>query len=315
MSAATRTRRLALAAAVAASFLVSAAPTGALGLLPPANPPANLRPVPNFLSSGPCATTGGGVGCQNPCVEVRAVGAVKSLAFPTYDNAPRCTAFLLRSLDGARASEGLGRIDLPTNWYSLSVPEQLFVLADVERVDRGLPPYLGLNKALSASAQRAAGAGADPLVAPGFAIGRNRGVVAYGSTWSSGYSPLEADYIWMYDDGWAGTSSPNRACTSSTAAGCWGHRDQLLGSDGSYNPGVGLRCAKCEMGAGFAVVGAAGAFTDLIERPAGRPPAMYFTWARDVKPFLSPASTGPLPTTTTPPVTATPMTPTTTLAG
>jgi hypothetical protein len=41
------------------------------------------------------------------------------------------------------------------------------------------------------------------------------------------------------------------------------------------------------MGAGFAVVAGSGAFTDLVERPAGRPPAMYFTWARNVLPFLS----------------------------
>ncbi len=303
----TRLHRLAaLAVALSCSTLLAGAgPAGAAGLLPPNNPPLNIRPVPNFLSSGNCASTRGVIGCANPCVSVVTSNGSRHLAFPTFDGSPRCVTFLLRAIGSARQDEGLGRPVLPTNWYTLSVPEQLFVLADIERVDRGLPPYLGLNRSLSAAAQRAALAGTDPLVARGFAIAHILGADAYGATWSSGYSPLEADYIWMYDDGWGGTSSPNLACTSATSPGCWGHRDQLLGSDGSYNPGVGLHCAKCEMGAGYAVVGGAGAFTDLVERPAGRPPAMYFTWARNVKPYLGQASTEPRPTTTTTPPTTT----------
>jgi hypothetical protein len=95
----------------------------------------------------------------------------------------------------------------------------------------------------------------------------------------------------MYQDGWGGSSSltPNVACTFAGALGCWGHRDQLLGYDGAYNFGVGLHCTTCEMGTGFAMVNGTGSFTSLIELPAGSPPPMYFTWAKNVVPFLVPA--------------------------
>ena len=109
-----------------------------------------------------------------------------------------------------------------------------------------------------------------------------------GSTLAMGYSTLEADYVWMYEDGWGGsvTSTPNLACTYDGALGCWGHRDQLLGYDGSYNFGVGIHCTKCEMGTGFAIEDHHSSFTSLIELPAGSPPPMYFTWAKNVVPFL-----------------------------
>jgi hypothetical protein len=46
---------------------------------------------------------------------------------------------------------------LPLNWYLLSATQQLFVLADLERVDRGLPPYPGSER--GAQRQRAGGGG------------------------------------------------------------------------------------------------------------------------------------------------------------
>jgi hypothetical protein len=104
-----------------------------------------------------------------------------------------------------------------------------------------------------------------------------------GGAWSGGFNVLAADYMWMYDDGWAGTLSAtsNIACTSATTAGCWAHRDELLGSDPAFNPGVGLTCTTCEMGVAFAIVAASGSYVDLIERPAAKAPPMVFTWAQE----------------------------------
>jgi hypothetical protein len=109
------------------------------------------------------------------------------------------------------------------------------------------------------------------------------------STVATGYTTLEADYAWMYEDGWGGSpsSTSNVACTFAGALGCWGHRDELLGFDGTYNFGVGLHCTTCEMGTGFAIVNGTGSFTSLIELPAGNPPPMYFTWAKNVVPYLA----------------------------
>jgi hypothetical protein len=70
-----------------------------------------------------------------------------------------------------------------------------------------------------------------------------------------------------------------------------GHRDQLLGDDGTYNFGVGLHCTTCEMGTGSAIVNGSSSFTSLIELPAGSPPAMYFTWAKNVVPYLASSMT------------------------
>lgn len=278
---------LRLAALLAgAAALAPSAPAGAVGLLPPNNPSVNIAPSPNFLSSGSCQTLLGALACQNPCVHGSLLLGSWHVSFPAHDDSATCTLYLLRSVDAARSREGLGPLVLPTNWYSLSVHEQLFVVADLERVDRGLAPYLGLNRALSAAAQRAAAARTDPAPARGFAAERRGGSARYGSTMASGYSAIEADYIWMYDDGWGGGSTSNLACTAPGAPGCWGHRDQLLGSDAPYNAGVGLGCRDCEMGAGYAVVGSSGSMADLVERPARDAPAMYFTWARDVAPFL-----------------------------
>lgn len=244
---------------------------------------ANITPDPNFMVSGSC-TKGSGVWlCANPCVTT-------SLSWPTYTSAQTCTDYVLQAINNARATEGIHAMVLPTNWNSLNQSQQLFVVADLERTARGLAAYLGINSALSANAQRAAQTNADPSIAAGFAIGNDaQGYPGMGGAWSGGFSVLAADYVWMYDDGWGGSASAtsNIGCTSSQAIGCWAHREELLGSDPGYNPGVGLGCQTCEMGTGYAVVGSSSSYVDLIELPKSTPPAMTFTWANNVLPFLS----------------------------
>jgi hypothetical protein len=270
-----------------------ATPIGATGVLPPDNPATNVLPSPNFLSSGLCHLTSVVTPCTNPCVRVTGPSSNLRVVFPTFNGTPTCTQFILRALNGARAQESLPAIALPTNWVHLKPQEQIFVIVDLERTARGLPPYLGLNHQLHASAQSAAAHDTDPSLAKGFAVGLDpEGVRGMGSTLAIGYTTLEADYVWMYQDGWGGDASatPNVMCTSAGALGCWGHRDQLLGFDGTYNFGVGLQCTKCEMGTGFAVVNGTGTFTSLIELPAASAPPMYFTWAKNVLPYLSSVS-------------------------
>ena len=250
----------------------------ASALLRHLNPSANIAPSPNYLTSGTCTQTATGWSCANPCIS-------PSLAWPAVDNTPACTAYVLAAINNARSQEGVAAMVLPTNWYQLTTGEQLFVVLNLERTARGLPPYLGINAALSAEAQRAARLETDPSVAGGFAIGTNaQGDPAMTGSWSSGFSVLAADYAWMYNDGWGGSraATSNLDCTSATSNGCWSHRDELLGQDPGFNPGVGLGCATAEVGVGFAVVGGAGSFVDLIEAPAGTPPAMTFTWASEL---------------------------------
>jgi hypothetical protein len=273
-----------------------ATPVGATGALPPDNPATNLAPSPNFLASGICHETSVATPCTNPCVRLVGSQLDRRPAFPSFSGTSSCTQFVLRALNVARAEENLPSIVLPTNWFHLKPQEQIFVIVDLERTARGLPPYLGLNRQLHASAQSAAAREVDPNYAKGFRAGLDpEGVAGMGATLAMGYTTLEADYVWMYEDGWGGNSSstPNSDCTFAGALGCWGHRDELLGFDGTYNFGVGLHCTTCEMGTGFAIVNGTGSFTTLIELPAGSPPPMYFTWANNVVPYL--ASSGSTP--------------------
>ena len=249
------------------------------------NPSANIAPSPDFLAPGACSFASGLWSCANPCV----VGTATALSWPGYTNGAACTNYILQAINNARAIEGVRPMVLPSNWFSLSVPDQLFVIADLERTARGLPPYLGINDALSANAQHAAASNSDPSIAAGFPMANDdQGSAGFGGAWSGGYAVLAADYIWMYDDTWGGTAAKtsNIACTSAGSAGCWAHRDELLGSDPGYNQGVGLGCTNCEMGTGFAMVNAKASYVDLIEIPKGSLPPMSFTWANNVLPEL-----------------------------
>jgi hypothetical protein len=258
-----------------------------IGLLPPANPVGNILSNPNLFSSGTCSLIGTLLSnCQNPCAD----GATAGGLWPILVETLGCTNYSLESVNNAAAQEGVSPMTLPSNFTSLSVPEQLFVVADLERVDRGLPPYLGLVPALSDAAQQAAVSLADPQVPAGFPVAIDgSGYTMMGGAWAGGYqSVLGADFAWMYDDGWGGSpgNTSNIACTSATAAGCWGHRDELLGSDPGFNPGVGLACSDCVMGAGYASAqtnppaasGLSSSYTDLVVAPAGPVPAMTYTW-------------------------------------
>jgi hypothetical protein len=132
---------------------------------------------------------------------------------------PSCVNSALADINAARAAEGVPPMVLPGGFASLTVPEQLLVLADLERVGRGLIPALGLSAALNRDA--AAGAAADSDPSPTNWYGDS-----YAANWAGGFpSPLEADFAWMYDDG---PGSGNLDCTSTDTAGCWGHRHDIL---------------------------------------------------------------------------------------
>ncbi|MHB8456629.1 MAG: hypothetical protein ACYDBS_02900, partial [Acidimicrobiales bacterium] len=201
-------------AAVVLMVCVPAVFAFAAGTLPPHNPKHNIAPVPNF-DTGSCRSVGSSYKCFNPCL-------VK-YSFPVYSNAPACTNYVLRAINAARKQERVWAMRLPSNWHRLTPAEQLFVLADLERVSRGLPPYIGLNTALNKDAQYAAVHDEDPTIARGFPIGIDpQGAYGMGGSWADGFSTLTADYGWMYNDGWGGRDHTfNIACTSPNAAGCW----------------------------------------------------------------------------------------------
>jgi hypothetical protein len=191
-------------------------------------------------------------GYNGPCANASAV-------------TPACPAGLT-AVDVSRAAEGIVPMSLPTNFSSLTGPEQVFVVANLERVDRGLPPIQGLSAALDADAQAGVAGGADPALP------------TYGTTTSANWGESEnifsTDELWMYEDGWSGSSTTNEACTTPTAPGCWEHRDNILGTYASPSL-MGAGEAAGPGGTSIAQVFVGG---DTRDTP-------YFTWA-DVVAYL-----------------------------
>ena len=261
------------------------------GLLPPANPSWNIASRPDMYSAGSCQWTGNNSAvCTNPCV------TMSGNSWSYSNDTASCIDYQLAAINHARSLEGVRPMVLPRNWTLLTRPEQLFVLADLERVDRGLPAYVGLDPQLNSAAQSAAAAGQDPNAPPNFPVARDpQGYTMVSGSWSGGYSSmLESDYGWMYQDGWGGSSSntTNIACNGPSAAACWGHRDELLGSDPGFDPGVGLYCTDCVAGTAYSSTSSSGwanSAVDLIVAPAYPIPVgqLTFTWVSELRSFSS----------------------------
>jgi hypothetical protein len=250
---------------------------------PLANPKTN-RALPLFANStGTCVdASGGGLSCQSPC-------------YPDghfrYNASKNCTEVLLAAVNQAQTAEHLDDFTLPSNYFGLSPTKQLFVLVNLERVSRGVPPIVGLSPYLDSSATRAAERAEDPGFQSSYGPVRlwvppGGGTYAYAGTWAGGsVNAVAAVFGWLYDDGWSGRKATwNYDCTSPTASGCWGHRDQLLGES------TGTRCTDCVAGSGYASPGGRNwqeSYTFLLVRPVEFPTPLDFTWDGDVVPYLT----------------------------
>jgi hypothetical protein len=168
---------------------------------------------------------------------------------PSANTAPSTGSDWLSSIDTARAGEGVGPMALDeATLDALPVPEQLFIVINQERIARGLAPIEYMTAQLDAAATAGANADNDPSFPAALSGGST--LSGGGAIWAGGVaSVLEADYYWMYADGWGGSaaSTSNGACTSATSAGCWGHRDVILTAFGACGGGVAPTLA---MGAG-----------------------------------------------------------------
>jgi len=186
------------------------------------------------------------------------------------DNGEPCLRSVLEALNNARTAEGVKALALPPGFGRLTIPQQLFVAIDLERVDRGLPPFAGVTPDLNHNAQIGADIANDPPdPGPGYEI--------VDGLWAGGSSNgLDAVYGFMYDDG---PGSTNLDCPATGGSGCWGHRHGILddfGTVGTLVMGTALNptgdtnegdVGGTSMAATLAVVAAA--------------PASYlFTWAQ-----------------------------------
>jgi hypothetical protein len=158
-------------------------------------------------------------------------------------------------LNHARSALSLAPYAIPSNFTSMSVPQQLLTLSNLDRAVYSLQAISGINATLNSAAQQGVTNGGDPV---GVNVGSNSWT-GWASNWAAGYtSALWAYYDWMYDDG---PGSTNIGCTSSNSSDCWGHRLNTL-----HNFGSGVQIA---MGVGTGpdrgAAGGAPAYTELYE--------------------------------------------------
>lgn len=223
-----------------------------VALAAPSNPTSNVPPSPNFDAT--CVWQNGQV-VAGYCAYNPTSGQW------TFATAAREQAARM-AIDNARAAEGLGPLILPSNWDVLTADEQQFVLVNLERIARGLPPLVGLAQGLDTLALDGAQARTDPSPAGAWTA------YATGSNWAGESQVAAAMYAYMYMDGWGGStaSTPNLACTGPDASGCWGHRENILGDYGTS----GL------MGA----ADLAGSSAQLFVAYDGPPVPLVYTWSQ-----------------------------------
>jgi hypothetical protein len=183
----------------------------------------------------------------------------------------------LTAVNDARAPEGVGSMNLSESGLAgLPLPEQVFTVVNDERIDRGLPAIDYMTNQLNAYAQGGANSATDPAFPPSLSGGA--AITFGGSIWAGGLtSVLEADYYWMYDDGWGGSSTSNSACSLADLSGCWGHRDIMLHQFGNCPTGPPV----LSMGAAYSSTGYAGGSIAAILVSSCSPPSdITTTWGQ-----------------------------------
>jgi hypothetical protein len=205
---------------------------------------------------------------NNPCWAGGAKGAADTTACHTQE---------LAAINHQHALEHIRAITLPRNFWSLAPALQIFVITNLERVSRGLKPVVGVNAQMSGWATTAARHSSDVAVGA-WDLSNGTQLQIFGSVWAADLNSLDADFIWMYADGWATGGSANADCTSAKAAGCWGHRQIMLGNFG----GSGALVAGVGSLPHSLAGGELNSDAEAIANYTGVKPTLTYTWATAV---------------------------------
>jgi hypothetical protein len=194
----------------------------------------------------------------------------------------------LASINSARAAEGVGPMSVSESTVAaLPIPEQIFILVNEERIDRGLQPMTYLTSQLNSYAQGGANLGTDPSFPPSLTGG---GAVSWGGAiWAGGLtSVFEADYYWMYEDGYGGLlgNTSNAACGLLSLDECWGHRDIILHQFSS----CGGAAPTLVMGTAYSSSGySGGSMAAVLMSTCGAPPPDgTMSWSQVLASIASP---------------------------
>jgi hypothetical protein len=140
-------------------------------------------------------------------------------------NLPYTFANPLDAINAGRAHEGLAPISV-NGLASLTSAEQMFVVINLERLARSLPPFQQMTGSLDFLAQIGANARQDPPLP----LAPANTSASAGTLWAGTADPLLADFGWMYEDGCGGVA-PQRFVNTDcalTPPRPWGHRLNIL---------------------------------------------------------------------------------------
>ena len=246
----------------------------AAGVVPPKDPAANLSAVPAFnTTSGAMYTVGSKL---PPCWHWE-----KNQLAPNPTSSA-CMTAEIQATNRAHRIERIPVLTLPRNFAALNANEQSLVMVDLERVSRGEVPVVGLSAAADVMAQRGSQLNEDPSLSNPHAIAGATG--GWTANWAAAVNVLDANYSWMYVDGWAGKGYTfNFECTSARARGCWGHRNDIL-ANASNLPCYAKTCSLI-MGAGSVIDNwdkTFNSYSQLIVQVAGTMPPLIYTWKQAV---------------------------------
>jgi len=210
------------------------------------------------VASGSAAAWGG----QNPPHNTR-IGLLPSScrSAPTGE---QCINAAVYYLDKARSRVHLPPYALPADFPSLSPPEQMFILVNLDRVQYGLRPITGMTAQLNHAALVSGVLRADDPH-PSSTTGLN----TWWPGWAGAFDNAPMAYeTWVWNDGLGAT---NPRCTRTDHSRCWGHRHSVLWKYGpvlAMGAAAGRDSRHHRRGYAYLFVGG----------NAGYTPAYTYTW-------------------------------------
>ena len=220
--------------------------------------------------------------CAHQCT---GIGCRHSAALQPLGQHPAGKLRLAHRDQRTRSQEGVGDLDLSEAAFdALPLDQQLFTVVNDERIDRGLPPIDYITSQLDGYAQGGANGGTDPSFPN--AVTGGAPITYGGSIWAGGLtSVLEADYYWMYDDGYSGSSTSNSACSLSSPSGCWAARDIILHQFANCPSGPPI----LSMGGAFSSDSSGGSIAAIFVDSCSPPTDITDSWSQLAFPRSSPA--------------------------
>ncbi len=202
----------------------------------------------------------------------------------TPDNSWACFVDSLAKLDFDHRNEGLPAVSLPANFRSMPEDEQMMILINEERIQRGILPVAAVTNELDQASVGPNNQLTDPSFPNNYPLTNGGSIAAAGMS-----NVIDAVRNWVYDDDYPIDTDPT--CTATNQAGCWGHREVILTNYGC-NPTCTMGSASVTAASGFPVPGQIYRALMADDNTGGALPSLtYLYYWSQISPTLLPAPT------------------------